>query len=161
MNFQDHSVLLVDKGASARQIHSSLQLLGFKRFWMAEALETAVTVASDRPSLAILNADAEGFQGIEFVRKIRHELREPSRRLPILVISSQANDDKKSRQAGANYCLAAPFALADLQRACELVVRDRRRFIVNRRYVGPDHRLRIDHDYGGPERRAEPVNSDS
>ena len=152
-NFQSYSVLIIDSGASGRQLHEYLSSLGFKRFLMGETPEIALSlIKANRPNLVVIGADLIGAERLEIVKMLRRNLDDPHRRTPVLVISTQVDDQKRSRTAGANHFLLKPYSMADLTRAIELVLRDRREFIVSKRYVGPNARHRI-HDYTGPERR--------
>jgi DNA-binding response OmpR family regulator len=153
-NFQSYSALIIDSGASGRQLHEYLTSLGFERFLMGETAEIALSlIKANRPNVAIIGADLIGAERLEIARLVRRNLDDPHRRTPILVISTQVEDQKRSRVVGANHFLLKPYSMADLTRAVELVLRDRREFIVSKRYVGPNARFRIEHDYTGPERR--------
>jgi DNA-binding response OmpR family regulator len=152
-NLQSYSVLIVDSGASGRQLHEYLSSLGVKRFLMGETPEIVLSlIKANRPNLVAVGADLIGAERLEIAKQIRRSLDDPYRRTPILVISTQVEDQKRSRTVGANHFLLKPYSMVDLTKAVELVLRDRREFIISKRYVGPNARHRI-HDYSGPDRR--------
>lgn len=84
------------------------------------ALDTAVAT---RPDVILLDVDLGGIDGLELCRALK--LAEPTRHVPILLLSGHVDDETKAAgfAAGADDFVTKPFAPGDLIARVEAHVR--------------------------------------
>lgn len=116
-----------------------------------EAIEALKTFSAD---LAILDWKMEKVDGLECVRRLRHESQGPNRFLPIIMVTGFADPHlaRQARDAGVNDFLSKPISAKSLLSRIVSVVENPRSFVETDGYFGPDRRYRsVPHD--GPDRR--------
>lgn len=102
------------------------------------------------PVVAIIE-DAPGkVDGLELVQKIRKSEDSPNIKIPILLILSYATSRRaiEGSESGANQILTAPFTSAKLWECFEQTFDDKRKFVVQDDYVGPERRNNSDKKRG-------------
>jgi CheY-like chemotaxis protein len=109
-----------------------------------------------QPGLVIIDNDAGSITGLELMRKIRHEIK-AHRRIPIiLILDDHVTKDliDEAKNAGSTGLLLKPFSARELLKQVKNSVNDRRDFIEDANYVGPDRRGSKRKEYEGPLRRS-------
>jgi two-component system chemotaxis response regulator CheY len=105
-----HHILTADDSGSVRMmIRFSLEMEGH-RVSEAENGETALALLkTERPDMLITDLDMPKMNGFDLVRHVR--AMSEYRRLPIIVLTTESNEDikRKAREAGASGWITKPF----------------------------------------------------
>src|SRR3546814_550208 len=111
-----------------------------------EAFERLRTFAAD---LAFVDLMMVPTDGIELARLIRRSPDSAHRRLPIIMVSGQADLQRvqEARDAGVNEFLVKPVSAQTLLDRIGAVLLTKRQFIDIPSYFGPDRRRRQDPNY--------------
>lgn len=132
------------RGFGAEQIHEARDA--------ADAFEIFSSVPVD---IAIVDYLMEPLDGLDFTRLIRNAADSINVELPIILLTAytERHRVKEARDAGATDVVRKPVAAKMLYQRIQTILKSKRAFISNKRYVGPDRRRKKDPNYFGPERR--------
>lgn len=149
-------VLIVEDDRASRMLTIAfLEELGIGQTKEAGDGEAALRVLrSYSADVIICDMMMEPMDGLTFVRKVRTDAQSANPYVPIILVTAQAdrNSVKAARDAGVNLLMAKPITMEALRRRIEVVLNERREFIMNQTYVGPDRR-RHDVPIGGKRDR--------
>lgn len=84
----------------------------------------------------------EPMDGVEFVRRVRTDSESANPYVPIILVTANADRSsvRAARDAGVNLLMAKPITLEGLRKRIDMALNERREFIMNQSYVGPDRR---------------------
>ena len=138
------NVLIVEDDQHMRMlIRDMLSALGVKDIATASngkaAVEKMQAFSSD---LILVDLKMEPIGGLEFVRQLRADTKNPYRFVPVIMITAYADLDTvaMARDAGITEFMAKPVSAAVLQQRIERVLKDSRRFVEAPEFTGPDRR---------------------
>lgn len=132
------------RGFGAEHIHEARDA--------ADAFEIFSSVPVD---IAIVDYLMEPLDGLDFTRLIRNAADSINVELPIILLTAytERHRVKEARDAGATDVVRKPVAAKMLYQRIQTILKSKRAFITDKRYVGPDRRRKNDPAYFGPERR--------
>ena len=164
LNLQRLAFLLVDDNPLALDLVCQIMLgLGAGRITRCDSAgEALAAVSANDFDLVIADAQMEGMDGFELIRKMRREARPANRAVPVILVSghSRQSDILKARDCGANFVIAKPLTPKVLVERIIWLGRDERPFIDCDAYVGPDRRFKnLGPPLGAAGRRADDVNA--
>jgi CheY-like chemotaxis protein len=146
LNLEKISFLLVDDNAHALDIMAQV-ISGFGVRMMTKC-ENAATAkeALARGGIDIVLSDAQmpGETGYQLTEWIRREAPEPTRFVPIVIITGHTpqSDVTKGRDVGANFTVAKPLVPRVLLQRLFWLSQEERQFVQSDSYVGPDRRFK-------------------
>lgn len=158
------AVLVVeDNDASRRLVIELLRATGFENVDFARDAEDAmVQMQGHDPDILLLDWNLPGMSGLDLVRRIRGAANKPDPRfgnpeVPIVMLTARqrARDVTAARNAGVNAFVVKPFSTASLLRAICGSLTQKRKFVAEPAYAGPDRRRRRAETYPGLLQRAE------
>ena len=153
------NVLIVDDDRHMRMlIRNMLFALGVKDVAEASDGKTAFKEMQDFHSdLMLVDLKMEPIGGLEFVRRLRADTKNPYRFVPVIMITAYAdlNTVAMARDVGITEFMAKPISAADLEKRIQRVLDDVRRFVESPEFNGPDRRRGKKTVFGGKERREE------
>ena len=103
-------ILVVDDSTMVRRyVRQALEALGYEVREAANGVAALKSVAEERPALVISDVNMAPMNGFDLVRELRTRLSRAE--LPILMLTTEADDEMKSRgkQLGASGWLVKPF----------------------------------------------------
>lgn len=143
---QKIKILVVDDQDFLRSVlRQILGVLGARRISEATDGEAAwVKILSNPPDLVIVDWEMEGVDGIELVRRIRHDKDSPDRFLPIIMLTAYSEHPRitAARDAGVNEFVVKPISAKTLFSRLNSVIEHPRRYINTKNFFGPDRRRR-------------------
>lgn len=149
-------VLIVEDDRASRMLTGAyLEELGVGQMKEAADGEAALRILrSYAADVIICDMMMEPMDGLTFVRHVRTDVQSSNPYVPIILVTAQADRStvRAARDAGVNLLMAKPITLPALRRRIEVVLNERREFIMNQTYVGPDRR-RQDVPIGGKRDR--------
>lgn len=149
-------VLIVEDDRASRMLTAAfLEELRIGQIKEAEDGEAALRVLRGYAAdVIICDLKMEPMDGLAFVRRVRTDTESANPYVPIILVTAQADRAtvRAARDAGVNLLMAKPITLESLRRRIEVVLNERREFIMNQTYVGPDRR-RQDVPIGGKRDR--------
>ncbi|MEM8986559.1 MAG: response regulator [Pseudomonadota bacterium] len=155
-NFSDYSVLIIEDSALLRGLLRNI-MISFK-FNSVTATPTAEDalrwLQNNTPDIILTDWLLDGMAGVDFTRHIRMEMKDPIRRLPIIMCTAYTDRDRIliARDNGVNEILAKPITGSRTYDAFANALEKPREFIDMPTYVGPDRRRR-QISIGFPDRR--------
>lgn len=145
-------VLIVEDDRASRMLTIAfLDELGIGQIKEAEDGEAALRVLRGYPpDVIVCDMVMEPMDGLTFVRRVRTDAQSANPYVPIILVTAQADRStvRTARDAGVNLLMAKPITREALRRRIDVVLNERREFIMNQTYVGPDRR-RQDVPIGG------------
>jgi CheY-like chemotaxis protein len=154
------NVLIVEDDRHMRMlIRDMLFALGTKDIATASNGKAAVEkMQAFRSDLILVDLKMEPIGGLEFVRQLRADNKNPYRFIPVIMITAYADLETvaMARDAGITEFMAKPVSAAVLQQRIERVLKDFRRIIEAPEFTGPDRRRSKKTALGGKERREIP-----
>jgi CheY-like chemotaxis protein len=121
------SALIVEDNAPMRLLLSEiLREAHVHKVAMAGTLSEAREQCElNRFTFALLDVALGREDGLDFLKALRADEKHPLNRMPVLVISGQANKDtiERAKDAGANGYVVKPVRAADLLRRIEVAIR--------------------------------------
>ena len=101
-------------------------------------------IARGGVDIVLTDAQMPDESGYELTEWIRKEAAEPTRFVPIVIITGHtpASDVSRGRDAGANFTVAKPLVPRVLLQRLMWLGQDDRQFVQADNYVGPDRRYR-------------------
>ncbi len=149
-------VLIVEDDRASRMLTAAfLEELRIGQIKEAVDGEAALRVLRGYAAdVIICDLKMEPMDGLAFVRRVRTDTESANPYVPIILVTAQADRAtvRAARDAGVNLLMAKPITLESLRRRIEVVLNERREFIMNQTYVGPDRR-RQDVPIGGKRDR--------
>ncbi|WP_460021006.1 response regulator [Magnetospira thiophila] len=151
--------LIVENSRYVRVLlKDALRTMGVTTFWEATDAQNALGLLRKvKPDIIITEFDLAAMTGIDLVKAIRNDEKNPHRYTPIVMVTSSAERRRvlEARDAGVTEYIVKPFSTKQLfGRILEIVDRPRE-FVLSPDYNGPDRRRRNDKNYTGPMRRQE------
>lgn len=157
-DFSNIRVLVVDDSHYIRSLVRSF-LEGFGVAEVIEAIDGQdgfMAFIEDDPDMVITDWNMGETSGIDLVYLIRWSEKSPNPFVPIIMLSGYTERERieQARDAGVSGYLAKPLTAANLYRRMCSTANDRRSFIRDDDFFGPDRRGKPKDDYHGPDRRA-------
>lgn len=156
-NFKKLSVLICDDSLPIRAlVKNCLAAFGVTRITDASSADAAFEqLAETTPDLLITDWDLGDSDGLELVDRIRNSPESPCPYLPIIMLTGYAEMERVeiARDAGVSTFLAKPMSANSLYKRLVSVIEDKRSFIRNSDFFGPDRRFGKNDDFGDDDRR--------
>ncbi|SDH72508.1 response regulator [Roseospirillum parvum] len=124
-------------------VRSNLYYLGFRDTIRVDSLEALdATLDSLDPDLLVVDLGCGEAEVARLIRDVRLQRRTASPFVPIIVIAQTASETqvKAMINAGADDVVSIPWPSDYFDRRLDLLVRERRPFVVTSDYVGPERR---------------------
>ena len=158
VNLRDLTILIADPGTYTRRVVYGM-LRGFGANRILEAADAAGVLSAlmqQKVDILILDSKLPPRDGLAVTQAIRRNSDNESRTLPILIMTSDAQQStvRESRDAGASMVVAKPMSPTTLYDRLVWIAFDRRQFIDCPTYFGPDRRFKIEGYPTGVGRRA-------
>jgi two-component system chemotaxis response regulator CheY len=152
------SVVVAEDNAFLRQILvRMLRGLGVGDIRQTADGERALQLLETFPAdIAFVDWVMAPIDGIEFLRRIRHEKGSPNPYLPVVMVTGYTDLHRvcEARDGGVTEFLVKPFSVNSLAKRLSTIIENPRPFLRTADYFGPDRRTHDDPNYGGPDRRA-------
>ena len=132
-----------------------LGVLGCRRVTEAKNVELAWnSILLSPPDLLIVDWEMVESDGLELVRRVRHDDNTPDMFMPIIMLTAHSERPRIviARDAGVNEFIIKPLSAETLFKRLDAVIEHPRRFIRIKSYFGPDRR-RKKSPFEGVERR--------
>ena len=146
MNLERSVVLLVDDNPPALDLLAAMfRGFGVHRQVKSMSAADAQNIVKTRElDLIIIDTAMPGMSGYDFVRWLRREAPPDARFTPVIMLTGHAARAtvESSRDCGANFILAKPFAPEVLLQRVFWVAKDERQIVSCDSYVGPDRRFK-------------------
>ncbi len=156
-NFEKLSVLVCDDSLQIRTlVRTCLMAFGVTKITEASNAETAFErLVETNPDLLITDWNLGDSDGLDLVEHIRHSPESPNPYLPIIMLTGHTEIERVviARDAGVSTFLAKPMSAKSLYQRLVSMVEDKRSFIRNSDFFGPDRRFNKKSDFGGDDRR--------
>ncbi|MDA1090174.1 MAG: response regulator [Proteobacteria bacterium] len=149
-------ILIVDDQNFTRLLlRRILGTLGARRVDEAKDVETAwAQVLNSPPDLLIVDWELENLNGLELMRRVRHDPACPDKYMPTIMLTAYSEKPRIeiARDAGVNEFVIKPISPKTLFERISMVVEHPRRFVRCKDFFGPDRR-RHKSSYRGKDRR--------
>ena len=111
-------------------------------------------INADMPDLVLLDWAMEPVDGLEFLRRVRHDPASPNPYLSIIMVTGFADRAHVfgAREAGVNEYIIKPVTVKALLDRIQAVIERPRRYVRIGKYFGPDRR-RKDKQFVGTDKR--------
>lgn len=157
-SFESLRVLVVDDSRVACKIlYGMLRELRVKEIRVATDGGDALDVIKSGywPHLIIADFEMPVVNGAELTQTIRASKDEAIKDIPIIMITSYADEDhvRMARDAGVSEFLAKPFPLEKLTSRMHAAIDRPRDFVESGVFTGPDRRRKEDLDFDGEDYR--------
>jgi len=148
----------VDDNAHMLNIVKTI-LRGFGAVHVFEAKEPQEAIhrlRNDAIDIVVLDYLMGDEDGIDFLKKLRHETDSPAPFVPVIMLTAHSERARveAARDAGVTEFCAKPVTAAEMIRKVGAVIDHPRHFVRSGTYFGPDRRRRADPNFKGPERRS-------
>jgi two-component system chemotaxis response regulator CheY len=132
-------------------------------FEAKEPQEAIYRLRNDAIDIVVLDYLMGDEDGIDFLRKLRHETDSPSPFVPVIMLTAHSERARveAARDAGATEFCTKPVTAAEMIRKVAAVIDHPRHFVRSDAYFGPDRRRRADPNFQGPERRSHKLTGSS
>jgi len=157
-DFENLSVLVCDDSHQIRSLLKTfLNGFGIKNITEAadsdRAFEELITFD---PDLVITDWNMPPTSGLDFVKRIRLSDESINPYVPIIMLTgyTELHRVKQARDAGITSFLAKPLSAMSLYKRMMSIVDDRRPFVRNEEFFGPDRRTNRNGDAPREERRS-------
>ena len=150
-----HILVVEDNTFARRMVMEVLRYLGAVGIAYARDGEEAWhAIAKDMPDLVLLDWDMQPVNGLEFLRRVRHDPRSPNPYLPVVMVTGFADRAHVfgAREAGVNEYVVKPVSAKALLDRIQAVIERPRRYVRIGKYFGPDRR-RKDKQFVGFDKR--------
>jgi CheY-like chemotaxis protein len=149
-------ILVVEDNSFARRIVLEiLKHLGATNFVVAKDGEEAwQEIKREVPDLVMLDWEMAPVDGLNFLRRVRHDPASPNPYLPVIMVTGYADRWHvfAARDAGVNEYVIKPISAKALLDRIQAVVERPRRFVRIGKFFGPDRR-RKEKLFLGPDKR--------
>ncbi|MEQ8587684.1 MAG: response regulator [Thalassobaculaceae bacterium] len=150
-------VLVVEDERASRMLTAALlEELGVGQIReAADGSEGLRLLRSFQADVVICDMVMAPMDGLEFIRHVRTDTESANPYLPIVLLTASADRGsvRAARDAGVNLLMAKPVTLEGLRKRIDLALNERRAFIMNKSYIGPDRRRQDVPISGKPDRR--------
>lgn len=108
----------------------------------ADGAEGLRLLRSFQADIVICDMVMAPMDGLRFIRHVRTDAESANPYLPIVLVTANADRGsvRAARDAGVNLLMAKPVTLDSLRKRIDMALNERREFIMNKSYVGPDRR---------------------
>jgi len=132
-------------------------------FEAKEPQEATYRLRNDAIDIVVLDYLMGDEDGVDFLRKLRHETNSPAPYVPVIMLTAHSEKARveAARDAGVTEFCAKPVTAAEMIRKVAAVIDHPRHFVRSDTYFGPDRRRREDPLYKGAERRKHKVQGSS
>lgn len=152
--YAEANVLLFDQKRAVRvQTRSILNTLGFKKFIeFHDLMEARGALSNQRLDLIILSIETTDCGVLQLVDDIRRQRCGLDPFIPILLTAwdCELNVLQPVVESGADDVLLHPFSTAQMGERVDILVRNRKPFVVTEDYLGPDRRTNAEIGKGPP-----------
>jgi CheY-like chemotaxis protein len=146
LNLESIHFLLVDDNAHALDIMAQVVSgFGVRNMVKADGPATArQAIARGGIDIVLTDAQMPGENGYQLTEWIRREAPEPTRYVPIVIITGHTpqSDVTKGRDLGANFTIAKPLVPRVLLQRLFWLSQEERQFVQSDGYAGPDRRFK-------------------
>lgn len=165
INFSQLSILVADGNPHIRQLISGmLHEFGAKNVTLVDDGEAAVKALKERTlDVVLVDTLLPKIDGFELTKKIRRDLEDHKRTLPVLLMLSDATPEAvvQARDAGANMVLAKPLSPSAIYDHLSWLATAERSFITAEDYYGPDRRFQSRAAPADGDRRGKNLSGDA
>jgi two-component system chemotaxis response regulator CheY len=126
-----------------RLVKAVLSVFGFGKIHAEYSAEAALEILNTQTfHFIICDWQMKGMSGVDFVRRLRHDVRSSNRFVPIIMLTGKAARENvtEARDAGITEFLVKPFTVKDLRKKIIEIIQNPRPFVVAPNYIGPDRR---------------------
>ena len=144
-NFDKIVVLLADAKAEMRRlVHDAFRnfgLRGVRDYSSVMALQASIA-SNVQPDLIVTDARFPDGEVFGLVERMRRGDLGNNPFVPVILMTWNADADliKKAVDCGVDYILAAPISPQDVFKRIQILIADRKPFVVTSDYIGPDRR---------------------
>lgn len=146
-DYQDLRVLVVEDDRDSRLLTVALlEEIGVGRIKQAaDGAEGLRVLRGFQADMVFCDMVMVPMDGLRFIRHVRTDTESANPYLPIILVTANADRGsvRAARDAGVNQLMAKPVTLEGLRKRIDMALNERREFIMNKSYVGPDRR-RVD-----------------
>jgi DNA-binding response OmpR family regulator len=157
MEISDCRFLVVDKTPYACQTVKSLlwQLGAAKTKYVTEVDDALSLIHTGKVDLLLFEPHLKEESGFDLLRAVRIHEDERIKVMPAIMIITNADKKTiaKGRDLGVDEIIAKPFPANVLQARLDAVVNNRRAFVEQAVYTGPDRRRHDPKEFSGQDRR--------
>jgi len=135
---------------------SILKIFGFKTISGAKSVEEGFDLFKQHNhDLVITDWLMEPLDGLDLIRKIRHDDDSPNKFVPIILMTGYSDQPRveMARDTGVTEFLMKPYSARDLYARIVQIIERPRQFVEAGEFFGPDRRRRKNSDFTGPEKR--------
>lgn len=153
MNFDlsNLAVLVADDSAHMRTlIRDILVELGIRTIYQAsDGAEAFEVIRNKIVDVIIIDQHMKPVSGMEFLNWLRKTPDSPDPFIPVIMITGDSTRamTHAARDAGVSAFIAKPMSAINLIEKFMFILRDNRKFIRAKNYVGPDRRFRVDNGF--------------
>ncbi len=156
-NFEKLSVLVCDDSLQIRTlVRTCLMAFGVRNITEAFSADAAFEkLVETNPDLLITDWNMGDSDGLELVERIRQSPESPNPYLPIIMLTGYAEMERVeiARDAGVSTFLAKPMSADSLYKRLVSLIEDKRTFIRNSDFFGPDRRFGKNDGFADNDRR--------
>lgn len=149
-------IMVVDDQSFSRiLLRRLLGVLGCRRITEAKSVELAWNaILLSPPDLLIVDWEMKENDGLELVRRIRHEDDSPEKYMPIIMLTAHSEHPRivEARDAGINEFIIKPLSADILFQRLDAVIEHPHAFVRTKDFFGPDRR-RHKKKFEGEDRR--------
>lgn len=156
-DFSHISVLVCDDSFYIRSlVKNFLTGFGIRHIFDADdATEGFESFVENQPDLVITDWQMGQTSGLDLVYLIRWSEKSPNPFVPIIMLTgfTERSRVEEARDAGISGYLAKPLSAEQLYRRLCKLIDDRRAFVKQGEYFGPDRRVKKSGEFDGDDRR--------
>jgi len=150
------NVLIVDENEHMRALIRTILIeLGIKDVRDTSDSDVAMSLFRETTADIVFSDWVPGHNELKFLHQVRDQGTSPNPFVPIIVVSAYSEKPNvlSARDLGMTEFLATPLSVKKVyQRLCS-VITDKRAFIKQDRFFGPDRRRHLSKEFRGEERR--------
>ena len=156
-NFEKLSVLVCDDSHQIRSlVKNCLMAFGVVQITEASCADSAFeALVETNPDMLITDWNMGDSDGLDLVGRIRHNPESPNPYLPIIMLTGHTEIERVqiARDHGVSTFLAKPMSADSLYKRIVSLIEDKRTFIRNSDFFGPDRRFSKNDDFADNDRR--------
>lgn len=145
LKFLYMKIKLLAVGNISQEVLVALEYYGFKDITSIKSGKEALLACEGNIyGFVICDTETSDINGIEFVRKLRNDIKSKTRFAHVVLFLESQNVTKDTvsgaRDSGITEMMLKPFEILALREKIESIFRTPRNFIISRGYTGPDRR---------------------